>query len=255
MSVSWIARFARVALGLAALAAALGSAAQPARPDLEEAVRLIVAGTNEFRASVQQAPLARDGRLTAAAADFARHMARTDRYSHEADGRTPAERVVAKGYDYCVVLENIAYVQSSAGFRTTALAQRLVTGWKESPGHRRNMLDPDVTQTGVALAQSEQTGRFYAVQLFGRPQSSAFRFSVANQSDSAVHYELGDKGFDLSPGMTRTHEECLAQRLAVRAGAGTGGAPWEAQPASGDAFVVHGDRAGALRVERRQGRR
>jgi uncharacterized protein YkwD len=43
-----------------------------------------------------------------------------------------------------------------------------VEGWKRSPGHRRNLLAREATQTGVAVARSDQ-GYYYAVQLFGRP--------------------------------------------------------------------------------------
>lgn len=48
------------------------------------------------------------------------------------------------------------------------LASRYFEGWKKSPGHRRNMLEASVTDTAVAVARSARTGRYYAVQLFGR---------------------------------------------------------------------------------------
>ncbi len=35
---------------------------------------------------------------------------------------------------------------------------------------RKNMLAPEVTETGVAVARSGKTGRYYAVQMFGRPR-------------------------------------------------------------------------------------
>ena len=58
-----------------------------------------------------------------------------------------------------------------AGFRPDELAQRLFDGWVQSPPHRRNLLDGDMTDVGTAVAQSRRSGRYYAVQLFGRPRS------------------------------------------------------------------------------------
>ena len=93
--------------------------------------------------------------LTDAARDFAAYMARTSRYGHTADGSRPADRAASHGYEYCVIAENIAYAFNSDGYTTEELGKTFVEGWKHSPGHRRNMLDPDVAETGVAVARSE----------------------------------------------------------------------------------------------------
>ena len=42
--------------------------------------------------------------------------------------------------------------------------------------------DPDVTETGVAVARSEKTGYYYGVQMFGRPKSAAVVFKVENRA-------------------------------------------------------------------------
>lgn len=153
-----------------ALAVSISSLAPAAqRPDLAAVERLVVTGANDFRRGEGAAPLAVDAKLSAAARGLAAHMARTDRYGHEADGRTPAQRVQAQGYTWCMVAENIAMQYYSGGFATDELAQRFVQGWVDSPGHRRNLLERDATQTGVAIAHSARSGRYYAVQVFGRP--------------------------------------------------------------------------------------
>lgn len=125
--------------------------------------------TNRLRAEAGLPPLAADHRLGQAALAFAKYMAQTDRYGHQADGRDPAQRVEAAGYDWCMVAENIAWQYSSQGFDSGALASRLVQGWEQSPPHRRNMLDQRARQVGIATAQSPRSGRHYAVQLFARP--------------------------------------------------------------------------------------
>ena len=236
----------RTVLGLL-LAAGVALAAPPsARPDPEAAAAAIGADANRFRAEQGLPALVPEPRLAAAAAGFARHMARTDRYGHDADGRQPNERVAAQGYDGCVVLENIAYAQSSAGFATDDLVRRLMEGWKQSPGHRRNLLDPTVDETGVGLAQSERSGRWYAVQLFARPRARAFEFSVANPTARALRYRAGSHAFVLEPGMTRTHTQCVATGLVFEGGAGQ--PELRLEPKAGEHWEVREDGAGVWRL-------
>src|SRR5205085_9863408 len=127
----------------------------------------------------------------------------------------PADRAKEHGYDYCIVLENIAYQYDSTGFTTEKLGGGFFTGWKESPGHRRNMLDPDVTETGVAIARSADTGYYYAVQLFGRPKSLRIEFRIANSTGAVVRYKVGDREYDLPPGVVMTHEVCRPTDVVV----------------------------------------
>lgn len=183
------------------------------RPDLAEVAKAVVEQTNAFRKKEGRDPVATDAKLAATARYFAGYMARTDEYGHRADGKGPGERVKAHGYDYCLVAENIAYAFDSRGFDAGRLATRLVTGWENSPPHRKNMLDPDVAATGVAVARSEKTGHYYAVQLFGRPKSAAVVFAVANRAGEDVSYTIGGKTFELPPRVTRTHTQCRPAEL------------------------------------------
>jgi hypothetical protein len=75
------------------------------------------------------------------------------------------------------------------------------------------MLDPDVVETGVAVARSDETGYWYAVQMFGRPASSAVEFKIANHSDAEVEYAIGDYTFQLPPRYTRTHTRCRSSSI------------------------------------------
>ena len=114
------------------------------------------------------------------------------------------------------MLENIAYLYNSEGFTVETLAGGFVKSWKESPGHRKNMLDPDVTDTGVAVARSEETGYYYAVQMFGRPKSKAFEFQITNQSDAEIEYKVADEEFKLAPRFTRTHQRCRPPEVSFK---------------------------------------
>jgi hypothetical protein len=202
-------RRAGLALVLALAAAGAAAADGGAAAD-------IVALVNRFRADQGLAAVKPEPRLAAAAELFAAYMARSGRYAHDADGRQPAQRAEAAGYDFCIVTENIAYFSSTEPSAAAALARQFVEGWERSPGHRRNMADSDVVDTGVAVAQSAQSGRWYAVQMFGRPRALHQRFTVENRAAVALGYELDGRRYELPPGVTRTHEQCRAAKLAMR---------------------------------------
>lgn len=208
-----------------ALAAAAAAAVEPA-----DSAKRIVEDANAFRKEEGVRPLASNAALQSAAVDFARFMARTGKYGHTADGRQPSERAAAAGYEFCVVSENIAYVYRSKGFDSAEhLAREFVEGWKNSPGHRRNLVDGGVTQTGVGVAQDAQ-GRYYGVQLFGLPRSAQISFRIENATGQSVQYQLGEQKYALGPRVVRTHSICRPARLSV----GEFGAP----AANGARYVV-----------------
>jgi uncharacterized protein YkwD len=194
----------------------LGRYAPRKRPNLDAVERLIVERTNEFRRSEKLDPVEADEELTATAEEFAAFMARTDKYGHHADDRSPDERVRAQEYEVCVVAENIAYAFATVGFETRELTSEMVRGWIKSPPHRKNMLNQAVTQIGVGVAQSEATGVFYAVQVFGRPQSQAITFSLRNRSGQTIDYRLGEQSYSLPENFRRTHQLCVPEELRLR---------------------------------------
>jgi len=232
--------------------AAAKAAAQGRGVDLSRVAKVIISRTNEFRREQGREPVKPDPKLTKAARYFADYMARTGEYGHTADGNRPAGRASKFGYDYCIVLENIAYQYSSAGFQTEELGEKFFEGWKHSPGHRKNMLDPDVTETGVAVAQSEDTGYYYAVQMFGRPKSAAIEFQVANHLGDTARYRIGERTFPLPPRYTRTHTRCrpadLTFLLPDDKQGGKGGTE-TVRPRDGDRFLIVRDQ-GRVRVKR-----
>jgi len=209
--------------------------------DLAAVSKLIVEKTNDFRKEQKRNTVAVDSKLTDAARYFADYLADNDKFGHTADGNRPADRAKKFGYDYCIVLENIAYEYKSSGFTAEELSKAFVEGWKNSPGHRRNMLDRDVTDTGVAVARSDKSGYYYAVQMFGRPKSMAIEFQVANESDATIEYQMEDQKFPLPPGYTRTHTRCRPAEATFELPAATDGDKGErktVKPANGDRFVI-----------------
>jgi len=183
--------------------------------DGRETAGMIVKGTNAFRAQHDLPPVTENESLQKAADYFARFMAETDKYGHTADGNEPRDRARERGYQPCIVAENIASQFSSRALTPRELADRFVDGWEHSEEHRRNMLDEDVTETGVAVAHSDKTDHYYAVQMFGRPKSLSIRVSLANRAGATVDYELADHDFSLESQYIRTHELCRPTQLVV----------------------------------------
>jgi uncharacterized protein YkwD len=207
------------------------------RPDLAKVAAAIVEQTNAFRKEQKQPPVTADKKLTAAAEYFAKFMAEKDLYGHTADDSRPADRAKKHEYEYCIVLENIAYAFNSEGYEADKLAVEFTTGWKVSPGHRKNMLDPDVTDIAVAVARSEKTGYYYAVQMFGRPKSAAVEFRIDNKTKESVEYAVGDKAFTLPAGYARTHTQCRPSEVTFK-WPGDGVKPTTLKPAAGDKLAV-----------------
>lgn len=233
------------ALLVAALAVGVATGAE--RVDPVAAATAIVEATNAFRAAHGRARVARDPALAQAAQRFAEYMGETDRYGHDADGRRPAERVEAHGYDYCAVAENIALQYSSSGFATDELVARVIEGWQQSPGHRQNMLLPNVVDIGIGVARSARTQRWYAVQLFARPKRLAVRFEVANRTGVAIDYAVGGQRHTLPPRVTRTHHGCFTGAVEMTAPGGEAGPGFE--PRDGARYTIVRDAAGQLRVQ------
>jgi uncharacterized protein YkwD len=206
-------------------------------PDLTRAQAQVMERANQFRRAQGRTDLTGNAQLAAAARGFAAYMARTDRYGHEADGRAPAQRAAAQGYAYCLVAENIAYVYNSAGFSSARLAEQLQGGWERSPGHRRNLLDADATELGVAIAQSPRSGRYYGVQLIGRPATMSVRFQVDNRSNRPLRYELGGRGYTVPPRAVMRHEQCRQETLVLKS---AGRTVARVEPADGKVYRVVG---------------
>jgi uncharacterized protein YkwD len=217
-------------------------------PDLHQVARLLMEGTNRLRKQEGRAELKRQPQLEATARDFAEFLARADKLSHGADGSDPRERAKKHGYAPCIVAENIAYEYNSNGFEGDDLARRFMESWKKSPAHRKNMIDPDLLEAGMAGAQSKESGKYYAVQVFGRPRSAAIEFSVLNETNAIIEYQLGEEKRSLKPRFTLTHELCAPIELRF-SWTQANGKPETFQPVQGDRYIVT-RKQGKFRVTR-----
>ena len=124
-------------------------AAQPGTVDAEAAVRLI----SQYRVDHGLKPLRLDPTLMKLAAEHAQRMAAMDRMSHSLPGEGSfAHRIAAGGFQAAMAAENVA-----AGQKTLA---QVFEAWRKSPGHNANMLLPNVSLMGIALA-IQPGGRYH----------------------------------------------------------------------------------------------
>ncbi len=190
----------------AALAVASAQGRPPRDADVEAGVFM---ETNAFRAQNGLSEVTPNAVLAGEAQAFADYLARSGAFSHTADGREPGQRAQAAGYRYCTLAENIAYEQDSLGFRTDRLIQLFVSGWEGSPGHRRNMLNPDVTEMGVGLAKAPGVDEKYvAVQVFGRPLALRRRFRIENRTGTPQAYAFEGGSHAIPPRTAVIYSSC-----------------------------------------------
>ncbi|MFE9561631.1 CAP domain-containing protein [Streptomyces sp. NPDC006487] len=120
------------------------------------AVAEVLALVNKERSAVGCPVLTVNEKLTKAAQDHSEDMAAHSTMSHTgSDGSDPGQRITRAGYQWRTYAENVAY-----GYPTAA---QVMEGWMNSPGHKRNILDCNVNEIGIGLAQPGQ----YWTQDFG----------------------------------------------------------------------------------------
>lgn len=114
--------------------------------DAEAALELV----NQYRKQNGLKPLKLNASLSEAAKNHSRDLAKWDRISHfGSDGSNPWDRVKRTGYNARLAAENVGTGQ--------ATIDEVFKGWKESPGHNKNLLLADAEHMGIALVQEPKT--------------------------------------------------------------------------------------------------
>ena len=145
---------------------ALGLMAPAAMAQEAEVLSLV----NQARAAKGCPALVVNPKLQAAAAGHAKAMSKQNFFGHKGkNGSTPGRRATAQGYNWSKVAENIAM-----GWPTP---ERTVQDWMASSGHRQNILDCSLRETGIAVVYDPNDAplpgnsyamKYYWVQTFGR---------------------------------------------------------------------------------------
>ena len=141
-------------------------------PDaIEQARTATLCLINRERAAHGLPALAMDARLTQAAQLHSDDMGRRNFYDHtDPDGRQPSDRVYAQGVPphATTVAENIHWGTGYLGS-----PREIMRDWMNSPGHRRNILRPEVSHIGVGIGSDaprpghQGPARVYTTNFFG----------------------------------------------------------------------------------------
>jgi uncharacterized protein YkwD len=115
---------------------------------------------NEVRLEYGTRPLKSSERLARVARQYSQQMAQYRFFSHiGADGSTLLQRMQRNKIGFWVVGENL--------FMSINIKQPVpaaITGWLNSPGHKKVLLYPTFTETGVGIWQDGEA--YYITQLF-----------------------------------------------------------------------------------------
>jgi uncharacterized protein YkwD len=141
-----------------------GGSAPPTPPSSVSGIPAqVIELVNAERAKVGCQPLVANDTLMSVAQAHSQDMADHDFFSHTApDGRSAFQRMLDAGYNYTLAAENIA-----AGVDTPAAAVAL---WMGSSGHRVNILNCELRETGVGYVVEDDDKLGYGTywtQVFG----------------------------------------------------------------------------------------
>lgn len=122
---------------------------------------------NDYRQANSLPPLDFDDELAAVARDHSQDMNDRDYFSHiSPEGDGPGDRLDDAGIDCTAWAENIAYEYDSSFSEEDAdsVAESIVNGWIDSPGHRQNILD-NYDEQGIGV-DIRDDGQIMATQMF-----------------------------------------------------------------------------------------
>ena len=141
---------------------------QGAAGGMREAAEQIFALANQARAQHGAGPLQWDGNLAEAARQHCLRMAAEGPIAHQYPGEPDlTERAGHAGAHFSLIEENVAVGPSAAEIHDE---------WMHSPGHRSNLLNPEVNRVGIAVVAAR--GTLYAVADYDRGVVSMDRAQV-----------------------------------------------------------------------------
>jgi uncharacterized protein YkwD len=171
-------RLPPVPLTLFALGLTIGTIASdlargdPFAVDSDRVSASILKETNAYRQKMGVPPLTLEPAIARVAQEYAQFLARTNKSGHTADNRDPGQRLNNRGITHCGVWENFFEYWSAPTIAPwETVAAQAMQDWKQSPGHRRNLLRDQAAHLGVGVAGWTHEGKHYykIVQIFVDP--------------------------------------------------------------------------------------
>lgn len=162
----------------------------PYEPDAQLIAKRIEELTNEARARKGLGPAVHVDYLERAATDHSREMIELGYFSHSSpspDSATPKKRIIlAGGWD----TETGENIYRCSGGSADAIAQRAMDAWLASPGHYRNIMNPNYNSMGVGVVVR---GNSYSITQDFSKQAIAVVSSSASAGSRGVDLELRGK--------------------------------------------------------------
>lgn len=140
---------------------------------------MVIKLTNKAREKAGVAVLVKNDLLKKAAEKKAQDMINKNYFAHiSPEGKSPWDWIQESGYDYRYAGENLAINFTSAEDEQEA--------WMDSPSHRKNILNPDYEEIGVAVKEGIIDGNktIVTVQEFGTKMPAAV--AVTNVTNTAI---------------------------------------------------------------------
>lgn len=187
------ARFALLAAALVLVAPVL-RAQSNAEGDLTVAEQYLLVAANQDRAAQGLPALHLSPVLSQASAFHAEQMAAHAAISHQfPDEPGLATRGANAGVHFSLITENVGEAP------TSVIIHNL---WMHSPGHRANLLDPNVNSIGIAIVTRDN--QLYAVEDF----ASTVETLSLNQQEHTVASVLSQSGMRVTDTTTDARQTC-----------------------------------------------
>jgi len=173
----------------------------------------VVSLTNNARALNGLGALSENQLLDAVAEERAKDILEKQYFAHISPTGEQASDVAQRvGYRYKMIAENLA----SGTFLTN---QKLIDGWMQSPGHRKNILSPEVQEIGVAVMKGKLMGgdAWVSVQIFGL-QSPPVSEKLCTPPPPQLLHDIEAKKAEvkiLNDRLTRLREELDAEKGSI----------------------------------------
>jgi uncharacterized protein YkwD len=183
---------------LSAIALLITSYSVYGQSEVPSAERSLFDALNRERTAQGLPALQWDESLAAAARQHATRMAQQNVLSHQLPGEAPVQdRATRAGARFSLIAENIALAPNPATIHSA---------WMQSPHHRENILDPQLTEVGIAVIKGGDG--LFAVQDF----SQAVANLNLNQQEHQVQATLNARGLRATQVTTDARKTCELER-------------------------------------------
>jgi uncharacterized protein YkwD len=160
--------------------------------------RLLFDALNRERTALGLSMLVWNDPLAAAARQHAERMAQHNKLSHQLPGEPDLRmRAAGTGARFSMVAENVAIGPDAAVIHS---------GWMHSPGHRANILSPELSAVGIAVVP--RGAELFAVQDFSQTVPNL----NLNQQEQQVLSLLAARGLQIIAGNNDARKSCDSDR-------------------------------------------